>query len=219
MSIPKATSLILILFLITSCAGVSYKKALKSLKNTTSCCTSFRELRYDQLQSGKPISFKLDENSDAFAFPTGKSYFKGFRLPDKEIPYQIYIKSFAMGETIDKAHIFYPQIMILDKDFKVIKQNTPEDFAIKKAGLRETASVSWRASMVKIEGYMLIDRPDARYFIIYTTDELLEKKSPYSTWRVMPFIFPGIVGALPTYKETIEIPHSPIGWIYLETID
>jgi len=220
----RSTTLILALLLVPSCAAmVSYRKAVDSFMNSTPCCTSMAEFKYEQLSSVEPVTFKLDETSDSFIFPSGKSYFMAFRLPKKEPPYRINVKSFALGETIDKAHVFYPQLALLDDNFTIRKKSNPGDFILKKAGIRETASVSWGLLMLKLEGSILVDIPDARYLLVYTTEKLLGTTSKYMALRMQPFPFPipggVLIGAAPTHKEPVAIPSSPFGWVYIEVGD
>ncbi|NIX00506.1 MAG: hypothetical protein GWN13_20095, partial [Phycisphaerae bacterium] len=159
------------------------------------------EFEYESLPTEEAVIFRIDEKSDAFVFPSGKSYFKAFRLPKKEVPYRIHVKSFALGETIDKAHIFYPQVALLDGSFTVAKQSDPGDFVVKKAGLKETASISWGLLMLKLEGSMLVDIPNAKYLVIYTTKELLRKTSKHMAKQIQPIPapIPGgvLIGAVP----------------------
>lgn len=207
------------LFSMSSCADmVSYRKAVDAYGNSTPCCTSISEFKCEQWSSEKSKTYRIDANSDSFRFISGKSYFLSFRLPDKKIPYRIHVKSFALGETIDKAHIFYPQLALWDDGFTVLKQSSPNDFVFKKAGFEETMSSSW-GLMIKFEGSMVVDMPDASYLLVYTTEELLRKTSPYVAQRTMPIIFPGLVGALPWGKEIVKIPCSPFGLIYLAAED
>jgi hypothetical protein len=215
----RAIALIILLLLLSSCAAmVTYGTAVDSFRNATPCCTSMAQFKYDPLPSDEPVSFRLDENSDSFVFPSGKSYFKAFRLPNKEIPYRIHVKSFALGETIDKAHIFYPQIALLDDRFSVCKLSDLGDFVLKKAGIKETASVSWGLLRLKLEGAMQVDKPDARYLVIYTTKELMiKRRSEYTTKRIVPIAVPYNSGALiagvPMGEKYVTIPNSPFGWI------
>lgn len=219
LNVSKIASLFLILFLVPSCATmVSRRKAVESLAASTPCCASVDEFRYEQLPPEEPVTFRLDETSDSFAFPSGKSYFKAFLLPEKAIPYRIHVESFALGEKTDSAHIFYPRLALLDDGFIVRKQSKPGDFVLKKAGFRETASAT-RGLQLKLEGSILVDMPDVRYLLVHTTDELLATTSQYTVLRIMPIIFPGLVGAIPLYKEPVDIPHSPFGWIYIKAGD
>lgn len=197
---------------VTSCATmVTHDTAVNSLSSARICCASFAQFGYIQLNESEGVSFKLDETSDAFGFPSGKSYFKALRLPQKALPYRIKITSFALGEHIDKAHVFFPQAALLDDRFAVIRQSTPGDFSLKKVTPGETWGLP-----VKIEGYAVVDDQRARYLLVFTTRELMSDTSPYETLRVKPVILPGVVTAIPTHKEKILIPHSPFGLLQLK---
>jgi hypothetical protein len=195
---------------------VKYRTAVDSFMDATPCCTSIAEFKYDPLPSDEPVTFELDENSDSFVFQSGKSYFKAFRLSNNEIPYRIHVKSFALGEGIESAHIFYPQIALLDGRFTVCKLSDPGDFVLKKAGFKETVSVSW-GLMLKLEGSMQVDIADARYLVIYTTKELMGKTSEHMAKQIMPIPFPisggYLIGAIPAGTLPVNIPNSPFGLI------
>ena len=207
-----------IIIIAMSCS-VHYKDALEMLKKSTPCCKSLAEFKYEPISNNEAITFKLDQSADAFMFQTGKSYFRAFSLPKGRSPYYIYIKSFALGEDIKTSHIFYPQLALLDENFIVVKQSNPEDFALMKAGVSETASVSWTALRIKFDGSFFVDNPTARYAVIFTTEKLLSSSSAFSTIRFVPIIVPGIVGALPTGSDIVYIPHSPFGLLNIKIAD
>lgn len=190
---------------------VTHETAVNSLGSARICCESVAQFGYSQLGESEGVSFKLDESSDAFSFPSGKSYFKAFRLPQKALPYRIKINSFALGEHIDKAHVFFPQAALLDDRFAVIRKSAPGDFSLQTVASGETWGLP-----VKIEGYAVVDDPRARYLLVFTTRELMSDASPYETLRVKPVILPGVVTAIPTHKEKILIPHSPFGLLQLK---
>jgi hypothetical protein len=215
---PRAIALFILLLPLSSCAAqVTYQTAVDSFMDATPCCTSMAEFKYDPLSSDEPITFRLDENSDSFVFPSGKSYFKAFRLPNKEILYRIHVKSFVLGDSKYAAHIFYPQIALLDDRFTVCKLSDPGDFTLKKAGIKETASESWWLMRIKLEGSIRVDIPDAGYLVIYTTKELLRKTSQYMAKQIqpLPIPIPGgvLIGAVPAGELPVAIPNSPFGWI------
>ncbi len=212
-------SLILPMMLFIASCAVTYQQAVDSLRDAKECCQSMAEFRYEPLFEGKRVDFKLDASSHAFRFETGKSYFKAFSLPKKQLPYYIHIKSFALGETIKTAHLFYPQLALLDEHYTVVARNDPATVFVTKAGVTETASVSWTALGIKFEDYLRVNHPDARFVVIYTTDEMLKTVSPYSTVRFAPVILPGMVTALPTGKDRVLIPHSPYGILSIEVTD
>lgn len=219
-SVHRAASLILMLLLTASCAAmVPRQKALESLAGSAPCCDSLQELHYEQLPFDETVTFALDERSPSYNFPSGKSYVKAFTLPDHDPPYAVHVESFALGETVDKAHVFYPQLALLDASYSFVKMSDPGKFSLVKAGFFETASATW-GLMVKMDGSMVVDKPEARYLLVYTTDELLKAATPYRVWRTMPIILPGgIVGVVPTNRETVEVPHSPFGRLTIEAVE
>lgn len=196
---------------------VSYETAVDSLRNAPGCCESNAQFSYEPLVEGEGVRFPLDASSDAFDFPSGKSYFKAFRLPASALPYRIRVTSFALGEHIRNAHVFYPQIALLDEGFTVIRQSAPGDFAMRKAGLGETAAETWGLP-VKIEGSVLVDNPRAKYLVVYTTEERLRSATAYATMRIVPIILPGVVTALPAGREQVLIRHSPFGLLHVEVV-
>ena len=193
---------------------VSHETAREGLRGAGICCESMSQFRYDPLAEGEGARFNLDASSTAFNFESGKSYFKAFRLPEKTLPYRIKITSFALGETINKAHIFYPQVALLDDRFAIVRQSAPGDFILSKAGFKEAASETWGVP-VKIEGSVLVNNPDAKYVLVFTTQKLMSGTSPYEARQVVPIIVPGVVTAIPGRKETVFIPHSPFGLLHV----
>lgn len=212
----KVISAILVLPTIVSCATmVSYEDASESLRKAVSCCDSIAQFSYTPLVEDGGVSFRLDASSDAFNFQSGKSYFRAFRLPEKALPYRIRVTSSALGEHIRKAHIFFPHVALLDARFTTVWQSDAGDFTLSKAGTMEPAEESWGLP-VRLEGTVLINDPDAKYVLVFTTQALMRRASPYKTLRVVPVILPGVVGAIPLGKETVYIRHSPFGLLQLE---
>lgn len=209
----RVVSLALVLMTVASCATmVSYENARDSLRSSGVCCESIAQFKYEQLAGDGDVSFNLDASSDAFNFQTGKSYFKAFRLPEKALPYRIKITSYALGEQIHNAHIFYPQVALLDDRFAIVRQSAPGDFSLRKV---KATSETWGLP-VKLEGSILVDTPNAKYVLVFTTQTLMRGASPYVTPKIVPIIVPGIVGAIPVGEETVLIRHSPFGQLHIE---
>ena len=194
---------------------VSHDNAVDSLRRARNCCDSIAQFKYDQLTKVEGISFKLDASSDAFDFQSGKSYFRAFHLPEKAPPYRIKVTSWALGEHVNKAHIFYPQVALLDEGFDIVGQSVPGDFVLGKAGVGETVSETWGLP-IKLEGYVLVDYPSAKFVLVFTTQKLMNGTSPYVSRQVVPIILPGVVTAVPGPEETVLIRHSPFGLLRLE---
>lgn len=202
----------------TSCA-VHYQKAVDSLRESKVCCGSMAEFTYEPIPKEGVVNFKIDQSTTAFTFASGKSFFKAFALPKRESPYYIHVKSFGLGEQIREAHIFYPQAVLLDEKCIALKQSDPADFSLKKAGPAETASVSWTALPIKVQGSVFVDGPQARYIVLFTTEKLLASSSPFVAMSTLPVIVPGIVTALPGGQERVRIRHSPFGMIHIDIAD
>jgi hypothetical protein len=210
--------LCLTLLLTTSCA-VNYEKAMNHLIQSKDCCGSMAEFDYESIPGIEGITFKIDESSPAFVFQSGKSLFKAFQLPRVEAPYYIQVKSFGLGEHISKAHIFYPQLALLSDNFDVLKQSDAHEFSLKKGGLGETASISWTALPIKVEGSLFVDNPRAKYVVIFTNKKLLDSSSSFTTVSYIPLILPGVAGVLPAGKKSVPIPHSPFGMLHIKIAD
>jgi hypothetical protein len=180
------------------------------------CCTALKELRYESIARGEEKSFDLNERSPAYAFESGRSYFRAFVLPQDGTPYTITVQSYMLGESTDVAYIFAPAIMTLNEKFEPVRRSDPADFRLKQAGFAETVEQTW-GLMYKLEGQMSFAEAnrDEKYLILLTTSELLKAKTSLSTLRVIPIILPGFVTALPVGEREVLVPHSPAGRITL----
>lgn len=211
MRLPK-----MIVILLVSAAGcstmVTHKTATTSLTNAPICCESLAQLPYKDIGFGTSDSIKLDSSSAVFQFSTGKSYFAAFRLPQFTSSYTITVQSYALGETIDKAHIFYPQVDLLDDKFNLVTRSNPHDFVLNKSPMAEQKT--WGLPL-RLEGSVTAHNPAIKYVVVYTTTELLDSRTPHVTRRVVPIILPGTVGAIPTGKRQVYIQHSPFGLLYV----
>lgn len=210
--------LCLVALLTTSCV-VRYKKAVDSLKASAPCCRSVAEFKYDPFPPAGVANFKIDEASPAFEFPTGKSFFKAFALPERSTHYRLLIKSFALGQDEYAAHIFFPQLAVLDGRFRVLRQSDPADFRVGRSGLVETASASWNVLRIKVEGSVLIDDPRARYVVVYTTYDLLSGGSLFDALARVPVpVGLGKFVPIPVGFEEVGVRHSPFGVLQLNIV-
>jgi len=200
--------IILSCIFISSCA-TPYKTVLNRYYEATVCCREFKEFQYEKLYIPDSKSFMIDENSQAFIFDTGKSYFKAFELPEYTVPYTITIKSYMLGDHIKSAYIFCPAVMFLDERLSIIRFIENDVFQYKKTAPFETSGLG---AMFEAEIPVTQEGAHERYMIILTTDKLLGEKIAKTVPVFVPFIFPGVVGVLPTGKqEMVYIPYSPIG--------
>jgi len=124
-----------------------------------------------------------------------------------------------VGDTIDSAYIFCPQIITLNEEHEPIRSTNPNNLKLIKAGFFETAKETW-GLMYKLEVELPFteDNKTEKYMIVLTTDELLRAKTSLSTLRTVPIVFPGVVGVVPVGTREVLIPHSPAGHIKI-TLD
>jgi hypothetical protein len=207
--IKKATknhlALVAIAILLAGCAP-SYKEVMQRYNEAPVCCASFSEFSYEELRPGDSKSFDLNDKSPAFAFDTGKSYFKAFRLPLFSGPYRITIWSEAFVNDIDSPHIFLPQAILLNDEKEVVRI---VEF--------HPRSLKFEADIVRHTLKLHIDMGEKnlkeRYLVIYTTKRLLNVSLSASRLVVTPIIFPGFVTVLPIGKTGVLVQASPVGRI------
>ena len=196
-----------------------YTKTISQYKNAAICCSSMYEFTFDALQVGYSKSFDINEKSPAYQFITGKSYFKAFLLPQSSYPYVVTVTSYMVGDNIDSAYIFCPQIITLNEERVPIRSTDPKNLKLIKAGFFETAKETW-GLMYKLEMELPFteDNKIEQYLIVLTTDDRLRAKTSLSTLRAVPIVFPGVVGVIPVGTREVLIPHSPAGHIKI-TLD
>jgi len=210
MTLKRIILIFLLPALIAACS-VTYEYAKERHQYSKACCRDISEFEYTKLTTEAPYIVEISERSSSFDFATGKSYFISLELPSYKQVYGVSIKSFALGDHIDKSHIFFPKVILLDDDYSAVREVSQYFFKIAKASLSETAKENKWGLPVKLEGVVIINNPEIKYMIILTTESLLSGSTSYTVQRSIPIILPGISGAVPTYKDVIKIPHSPFG--------
>jgi hypothetical protein len=209
-----------VVLFLAGCATTSYKVEMNKYRAAPVCCRSFSEFSFEELRSGESKSFDLNEESPAFVFDTGKSYFKAFRLPPSSAPYRVTVRSYILGNDLRSAYIFIPQASLLNDRYEVVRNIDFRYLRLEKAGFAETAKETW-GIMRKLEGYIDVnaEKREERFLVIYTTEKLLTAKILTSRWVVFPIIFPGIVTAVPVGKEEVLVPASPVGHLNVSVVE
>ena len=213
----RLSSLAIALCLAAACA-TPRESVVESFAAAPNCCRAMSEFRFERLNLGDTVRFDLGAGSPAFAFETGKSYFRAFALPDAR-GYSVRVRSFMIGDQIDKAYLFFPHVVTLDAGYRVSRTMAPAAFELRKAGFGETAKGTWGLPW-KLEGTLRFDveNADERYLVVLTTDALLERSTSTETLRIVPIILPGIVTAIPTRREMVAVPHAPAGHLNVSVI-
>lgn len=200
--------MVLLAVLLLSCTA-PLKTVTRQYEDAPLCCKSFRDFDYEKIEAGDRKKFRIDGDSRAFLFDTGKSFFMAFELPEYRRPYSITIKSFFIGDRIQTSYIFSPEVIFLDEDFKVARK-------IDGRAFRYVKPFFGPARNLKVEIPVTDeDQPD-KYMIILTTKNLLERKTGIVVPIIIPLIFPGLVGAVPMGSDYVQVPHSPVGKIKIE---
>lgn len=119
--------------LLVSCAAlkpVPLEETIRSVDSAKSCCASVKEFDYEPLAMLDSKTFEITDQSSAFEFPTGKSYFKAFELPAYAVRYAITIESFPgrhwpaktlYPASLSTASVFVPVVMLLDENHAVTR--------------------------------------------------------------------------------------------------
>lgn len=209
-----------VVLFLGGCATTSYEVEMNRYRSAPVCCQFISEFPFEELHLGDSKSFDLNEESPAFVFDTGKSYFKAFRLPPFSAPYQVTVRSYILGNDLRSAYIFIPQALLLNDRYEVVRNIDFRYLKLEKAGFAETVKETW-GIMRKLEGHIDVTEENRKecFLVIFTTDKLLTAKISTSHWVIFPIIFPGIVTAIPTGTEEVQIPASPVGHLNVSVVE
>jgi len=193
---------------VQACAK-PYSGVVRQYREAPPCCASLAELPVEPLQLSDKNSFDLADNSPAFRFETGKSYFRAFTLPQGPYPYRVTVRSFLVGSYLKSAYIFYPQLLTLDANRKVVRATGPGTFNIEHGGLLEAMQEA-EGLRYLLEGGLTFTEGsrDERYLVVLTTDELLQGRTSVPTGGEM--FLPGYGGQV-LAKGEVLVPHAPAG--------
>ncbi len=197
--------------LLQSCT-TSYGTAVRQYGDAPLCCASLADLPVEPLQAGDKKSFDLSDGAPAYRFTTGKSYFRAFALPQGPYPYRVTVRSFLVGDRLKSAYLFFPQLITLDEQRRVVRTTGPGTFSLERADLLETLRETGGLGY-KLEGGLTFtaDNRDERYLVVLTTDELLRGKTAVSTAGTVPMFLPAYSGTALSSANEAEVPHAPAG--------
>jgi hypothetical protein len=175
------------------------QETLDKLETSEICCTNLRDFHYETLKLNTTENFDINHKSPAYNFSTGKSYFQAFELPKSDKPYEVIIEShFPIASSI-----FYPNVIIMDKNLKNVIENSQiafemTDNALLKNALRAAIKISPNSNQT--------------YLLINTTDSLMKKVDLTTTKRLV------YVNGVSFYKyDDIAMHYGPIGTLEVIT--
>jgi maltose operon protein len=175
------------------------------------------EFNYELLGHNESVGFVLDETSPAYLFRGGKSYFKAYKLPEYKSPYLIAVKTYAIGEVVDRFHIFSPKLTILDENYSVARDIHSERLDFERVKFGESLSAGG-GSPIAAEVSLVIDSPEYKYIVIHTTDKQLLGHSINHApdFGYIPMPQGAIIYPTGKYRH-FTIPHSPFGKLLIKT--
>ncbi|MBA6385190.1 hypothetical protein H4J45_18280 [Colwellia sp. BRX10-6] len=113
--LAKGIIIFLGLALLVSCAQPNVQITGQYLYESEVCCTQYPEMNFEELSLDKRKSFKIWTDSPSFKFKSGKSFFKGYKLPQISGRFNVNLKS------VFRRDVFFPIITILDKEYEVVR--------------------------------------------------------------------------------------------------
>lgn len=207
----KIASAVFLVFLIlfSGCSGL-YSNVMTRYKDAPICCQSPGYFSYEELKTGDSKIIDLNENSPAFQFDTGKSYFKAYSLPPYAGPYKVSVQSYMRGQYIETAYIFVPKLIFLNEKYEVVRATDPRDFRLERADFSETWGLRF-----KIVGSIDVSQENMneKFFIVMTTEELLQGKTSITVPRTIPIPLAGSMLPIPAGEKSVSVPNAPVGRI------
>jgi len=201
------------LSLLGGCA-VTHEQAREQLAAVGSCCAGYADFPYRPLAAGETAILEIGSKSPAFAFPAGKSFFEAFRLPDRRGAAWVRVRSYAQGDRIDRAHVFFPNVLMLDDRHRVVAEIVPRMAAIKGSRADAVKENDW-GMPARLQGEVAL-APNYRYMVLRTTDALLAGQSPYVERIGGLGALGAAAGMVP--QGAFAMKHSPVGRVALELV-
>lgn len=111
---------------LTACSTVA--DFAKDQESKSSCCQSWGDLGYEAMDREVPTRLTLGTSSPVYAFQAGKSYFKGFALPDGVAGGKLRVRSSITGssafESSTLSQVYCPTVSFLDARHTVLSSES-----------------------------------------------------------------------------------------------
>jgi len=182
------------------------EQARQALAAAPSCCKNLAQMPFEPLPPGFSGEVVIDSQAPAYAFETGKSFFRAFALPAEGPSFELRLYSQA-GQSV-----LAPSAMLLDSQWRPTRLLDADDFAyVPPTGLKGDS----------LDARLRIDRsqPDhpgnERYLILYTSTAQMAGQTTLE--------HPAKAYAKALGNEPPSIPdpiarHSPVGVVKLVMI-
>ena len=189
-----------------------------ALQRPTPCCTTLAGLPFRPLPADRVELIAVGAESPVFDFDTGRSYVVALELPPIEPPYIVQVRSYALGDVVQRSRVFYPAALLLDARHELVAWREPEDLPVVKTKYGEAARENRWGLPLRLEWEILVDEPDTRYLVLHTTQQALAGRSSTTTRQAIPIILPGVVTAIPGRKEDVGVAHSADGRLAVQVL-
>lgn len=217
MFIKQSSLLLFTALLLAGCSNSSFESkreanidafqkeevADNELANKAVCCNSFKQLTYKQISADGTITIPITAKSQAYNFPTGKSFVEAYKIavPSREL--SLNITSYIYSSVIA------PNITLLDSNFNVTRTITSKQFVYEEAKLLKGDRLSATITVYR----PVANNPRNETYILFHT-------SPQDMAGDTTIIHPAKAFAIanstvpPSIDDPI-IPHSATGLIEL----
>ncbi len=141
---------------------IPVEQARAELEAQPLCCGTLRELPYQPVPLDFIGNVEIGPDAPAFAFDSGKSFFRAFELPAGDRSFEIRLYSQA-GNTV-----LAPRAMVLDSQFRMTRLLDADDFMYVPASGFKGDSLDAR---LRIDRLYAGHPASERYLILYTSEQ------------------------------------------------
>lgn len=125
---------------------------------------SLSELNYQQISESGKVEFNITDKNQAFTFTTGKSFVKGFALPQIDGDIKITLSTPIINS------VFVPTVLILDKQYKPTQVYGEETFMFNKASVLNVARIFGKIELSEAQ----TKNNQAKYLLVFTTEKAMQ---------------------------------------------
>jgi hypothetical protein len=231
-------------FVIGGCA-TARDAFVRDLESVPARYTSLSALPYRSVRLGDSLELMAD-NLEVGQFAWGKSRFLALQLPETTQPFYLVVKSYlvsslthfrygmAGGAEAQNPWVFFPHVVVLDKDMNVILRSRAEDFRLNSnvhfvtvLGFQGPTGRTWLQAAIRIDPQK---SPQPRYVVISTSSEFVGKVGavPSGYWpygRLDVLMLPPVAGVpllvpMPGYRgPMVTLHYGNIGEIQVHAVE
>lgn len=159
-----------VLFLLATLSGcVSVTELQQQLANNQQVTASYREMNYQALESGKPLTANFDSKSPTFMFEDGKSYYAAFTVAQPELPHKLKVKTYLTSGYLPSTSLLVPNFLYLDAANKPL--SSTKHFRL------DPGVDFWQGGF--FEGYVVVP-PGTASLIVYANNSTNSDLNAYS---------------------------------------